>query len=363
MPSPIGSTRMSGIEPPPDTELDLRLLAYLVDRLDVPGLAYVEPPKRLTGGYDAAIFAFRLAGAAAPFDRPLVLRRYRLQGDATRARREAAVQNALADLDFPAPRVFVTETGPALGRPFLIMALVPGTALGAEFQGLVSGGLGGLVSRLAGLPAAGRELVRLWDEAQARLQAVPVAGFEAGLARAGFDPHDFTIESELRAMAAAVAELRLDGLRPALDWLERRPPAVGRRVVCHGDLQPLNVMAEAGRLTGVIDWSKPAIAHPAYDSGVALAILSTIPIRAPAPLRMLIRRFVTGLARAHAGSCPEASAAALAYFGVFNGMVQLLTVARTRAQGNWADGAYNSAGGVANLVRFIRRASGVAVGL
>jgi hypothetical protein len=45
-----------------------------------PGCAdatYEETPAEIVGGYDTSIFSFRLAGVAAPWDGPLILRLFR----------------------------------------------------------------------------------------------------------------------------------------------------------------------------------------------------------------------------------------------------------------------------------------------
>lgn len=98
------------------------LLEYLTHEFSEPDLAFDATPVRLTGGYDTAIYRFRLAANnAAPSD--LVLRLYPGANDVERARTESAVQNALASSDVPAPRVFFTRTDESvLGRPFIVMA-------------------------------------------------------------------------------------------------------------------------------------------------------------------------------------------------------------------------------------------------
>jgi hypothetical protein len=68
-------------------------------------------------------------------------------------------------------------------------------------------------------------------------------------------------------------------------------------VICHGDFQPLNILADHGRLTGVIDWAKATIADPAFDYGAVLAIFATVPIRVPAGLHRALRALMNNLAR------------------------------------------------------------------
>lgn len=46
-------------------------------------------------------------------------------------------------------------------------------------------------------------------------------------------------------------------------------------VFCHGDLLTTNVFLEDGALTGVLDWTRACIAHPAYDVAGTLARITT----------------------------------------------------------------------------------------
>ena len=85
----------------------------------------------MSGGYDATILRFGLRGAPNSFSGPLVLRLFQATADVQRAPREAAVQNALAELGYLAPRVLVAEVRTVpLGGPFLIMECMPGRTLG-----------------------------------------------------------------------------------------------------------------------------------------------------------------------------------------------------------------------------------------
>lgn len=136
-------------------------------------------------------------------------------------------------------------------------------------------------------------------------------------------------------------------------------------MICHGDFQPLNILADHGRLTGVIDWVKATIADPAFDYGAALAILATVPIRAPTGLHRALRALMNSLARTHSRRCrslPDGEAA-LRYYQIFNCVVQLVTVGRNRAEGRTAHGVYNSPGGVVNLINHVHLLTGLNVSL
>jgi hypothetical protein len=107
----------------------------------------------MSGGCDATILRFSLQSAPDPFSGPLVLRLFQATVDAQRAPHEAAVQNARAELDYPAPRVFIAEARiEPLGGPFLIMELMPGRTIGSELEGLSIRGLGRTLKILWQLP-------------------------------------------------------------------------------------------------------------------------------------------------------------------------------------------------------------------
>jgi aminoglycoside phosphotransferase (APT) family kinase protein len=348
-------------------DIVLSLLDYLRSVSACPGLAYAGAPARMSGGYDATMLSFALRGAPDPLSAPLVLRLFQATADRQRAPREAAVQNALADLSYPAPKVLLAEGRiEPLGGPFVIMERMPGRPLGSEFEGLSIKGLGQTLDILRQLPRIRRELLRLWDEAQSRLHSLPVSEFVDRVERAGFPGENFTFDSQLNGLRRSTEELGLNQLRPAIDWLSlNRPSQSQSAVICHGDFQPLNILADHGQLTGVLDWVKAAIAEPAFDYGAALAIFATVPIRVPAGLHGALRALMNNLAHTHSRRCqslPE-SGSRLRYYQVFNCVVQLITVGRNRAQGRTAHGVYNSPVGGANLVSHVHRLSGLKVSL
>jgi aminoglycoside phosphotransferase (APT) family kinase protein len=118
--------------------------------------------------------------------------------------------------------------------------------------------------------------------AQTRLHNLPVSDFVDRVERAGFPGENFTLDSQLIGLRTSAEELGLNQLRPAIDWLSsNRPSRPQTAVICHGDFQPLNILADRGHLTGVLDWVKATIAEPAFDYGAAIAIFATVPIRVP----------------------------------------------------------------------------------
>jgi hypothetical protein len=94
-------------------DLAAGLLDYLRARLDDRSLDFWEPLTPISGGFDTRIFAFRLRGTVPAFAGPLILRLLGPQHDSSRVLRERVIQNTLAGLGYPAPRVLLACPDPA----------------------------------------------------------------------------------------------------------------------------------------------------------------------------------------------------------------------------------------------------------
>jgi aminoglycoside phosphotransferase (APT) family kinase protein len=113
-----------------DAEIAKRLLHHLVHAFGCPDAVYLAAPVRIQGGFDAAIFGFTLDRVPPPLVGPLILRLGRAHADPERVKLETVVQNTLADMGFPAPRVMATESDPGvLGGPFMVMTRLSGQTL------------------------------------------------------------------------------------------------------------------------------------------------------------------------------------------------------------------------------------------
>jgi aminoglycoside phosphotransferase (APT) family kinase protein len=218
----------------------------------------------ISGGYDTEILGFRLQRAPAEWSRPLILRRLRPEHDPERALRERDIQNALAGLSFPAPRVLAASADPgALGGAFLIMERMPGRPM-LEVQKI------GVAAVLA--------------STQLRLHAL-----DAGpLLQTAL-----TFDGLLAQFGRRIASRSLHGLEKALDWLSaHRPAEATRPVICHGDFHPQNILMDHGVVTGVIDWPNALAADPAWDVATTRIILGLVPLELsmlPAVARVLVR--------------------------------------------------------------------------
>lgn len=294
----------------PGEPLGRALVAHLRAALAAPALELAEAPVALAGGFDTEIYAVRLRGAPRELAGPLVLRLLRPHHDPTRALREAATQNAVAALGFPAPRVLLAEAVPApLGAPFVLMECVPG-------RPLMASGLVGMGARLAAL--------------QLRLHALAASSVARALgAGAAF-------EGYLEAFGARLARAKADGLVPLLAWLRSHRPPAAAPVICHGDFHPQNVLVDHGRVTGVLDWPNALVAEPAFDVASTLNILSFVPATltaAPAALRWVARVAQPLLARRYLAAYRRARPiddARLAYYQVAAGLRALVRAAESR---------------------------------
>jgi aminoglycoside phosphotransferase (APT) family kinase protein len=265
----------------PDEEVGSRLLALLRSHTGEPSLTDARPPARMGAGFDTRIFAFELAAAPPGLGGSLVLRLERPAHAAGRVHRQVAVHEALHSAGHPVPRVVAWGADPAvLGAGFLVMERLPGRPL--------------LEARPVGMGA-------VLAAVQSRLHGVDAAPLRRALARmvgassGGGAPGDLTVGWYLAELRRRV-ERGLDGLGPALAWLEAHRPAVGSvgaagaEVICHGDLHPGNILVEGGRVTGVLDWPNTLLGPPELDVASTLTLLRLASLRgAPVAVRILAR--------------------------------------------------------------------------
>jgi len=250
------------------------LLAYLRQRVDAPALVFAEPPSPILGGFDTSIYAFALGNADGPYSGALIARVFRTPAEAERARYEAAIQNAVASLGYPAPEVLLVEPqSDILGAPFVIMRRMPGRAMLDSLLGLHMG-----------------SMATLLGQEHARLHALDAEAFRHLLGDA-VDPRRLaSIDNVHARYEEGVAAASLEGLRPALRWLrEHRPAPAALNAICHGDFHPLNVLVTGREVTGVVDWGWVAIAPPALDVGATVALLTHGPVDLPRPALPLVR--------------------------------------------------------------------------
>lgn len=297
-------------------DLGPRLLDYLRAALESPDVDFAEPLAPISGGFDTEIFAFRLNGAGPALSGPLVLRVLAPHHDPLRALRERAIQNAVTDLGFPAPRAPLASADPAvIGGAFLVMERRPGRPL--------------LAARRLGIAAT---LV----ETHLRLHALDPSSLLAALDRAVPGSSALvSLDGHLGQLEARVGR-NLVGLAAAMRWLRDHRPAPGALAICHGDFHPQNLLSDGRGITAVLDWPNALVADPAYDVAATRVILEQAPLEVlpvSRPVRWAIavarRLLVTLYLRGYRRRRPV-DASALAYFEALACMRGLVRVAEHR---------------------------------
>jgi len=253
-----------------------RLLSVLGARIDRSDLDFAEPPRRLSGGYSADLYGFRLANSPAGLEGPLVVR---LMNDDRAAARETIIQGTVAALGFPTPHVRLN--GPAadgLGRPFSVMDRLPGTHPVA-------------VSGPFSLWRAFQRVPLMLADTMAALHALETHAVLDRLAAAGWTRSELGAEAALREIERS---LPAGAGTSGLNWLrQHRPPAPVRPVVCHGDLHAFNLLSLKGRITAVLDWELATVAAGEFDVARTAVLLSLV----PGPMSAAARPFVQALGR------------------------------------------------------------------
>jgi aminoglycoside phosphotransferase (APT) family kinase protein len=212
------------------------------------------------------------------------------------------VQNAVAALGYPAPRVLVTgDMREALGGAFIVMERLPGRPLFDTLDPESS-----IVLRsLRSLPYLMRRLPVLLASLHVRLHALEQGRILAALREAG-TPDLPTVGVRLEELHHRIAAGRFAGLAPGLTWLvQQQPTSRGHDVLCHGDIWPGNVLGVGGRVTAVLDWSAPLVtlADPAYDVGNTLAGLEFGEGGYPRAVRAMARAVQRHIARRFHAAC------------------------------------------------------------
>jgi aminoglycoside phosphotransferase (APT) family kinase protein len=273
------------------SELDRALLAVIGERTGRRDLEFAQRPRPVTGGYSAEVLFFSLAAPPRGFGGELVLRRMDVS---PRARVEIAVQRAVSELGFPAPRVRAAGLGELLGRPYMVMDRVTGTTFGE---------MRGVRTRLRSM----RTTPQLLADAQARLHSLPVEPFTARLRERGVDPEALSTDSLLGELRAQIHSLGAAELAHALAWLDRTRPPERRAVLCHGDVHPNNLIVGDDGSWALIDWTNARLAEPEFDVAFTAELLELAPVDVPWALRPVVQ-----LALRHASRRFQASYAAVA---------------------------------------------------
>jgi aminoglycoside phosphotransferase (APT) family kinase protein len=251
------------------------VLAHLRRQFRLPELRLDAPILRLSGGFWAEMWTLTF-GASAGGGLPgrVVLR---LAPDADLAAWETTFQTAVAAQGYPTPAVRASDFTRAAGsRAWCVMDHAEGTPLLAGLSGLRA---------LAALPRLATALPDTLARAAADLHRLDPEAVETALSRA--TDRTIGVDGLLDHYLTRARDLEDTPLQRAVERLANTRPDPNRRVVCHGDLHPFNILATSDRMI-VLDWTAGQIAHPAYDLAFTHLLLANPPLDTPRPLRRVI---------------------------------------------------------------------------
>lgn len=364
---------MSGADPIGPQE---GLLRFLREHLGDFRLTYLEPPEHIAGGSGVRVFRFQLASGPEGFNRPLVVRMIHDAQVGDTASFESCVQNTLAELGYPVPRVLACCDDPAaLGVAFQVMPCVSGRAL--LTVGNNQGDPEGNASFLAQvIPDLHRLLLGDWPRQLARLHAklhrIPAAHLLRALEADGFDPRRISIVAALDRVAATIEAYGFDDLCPALEWLRANLPAAAEQpAVCHGDFFANQVFGGHG-VVNVLDWSDAIVGPAELDVGIVKCGIETAPVALWGPLDRIglgTQRWLAGRFLSAYRELRPVDPAALRFGEVFRTVQTLVSVfTRRRAMDHeigraagphpgrrtrWRWQEYDSSAGVERLVAYL----------
>ncbi len=167
---------------------------------------------------------------------------------------EGELFELLGGSGLPAPAALIVDRdGSELGSPGLLMSYLPGANTMTWEQMRERGGEGSAEDAFATI---------------VRMHELPLP--------AGWPQREEGETHPARELAGTrrLREDAGDGAPPelptAIDRLAAAPPApTGRPCVVHGDFRPANLMAAAGRVTGILDWEMASTGDPMCDFGVS----------------------------------------------------------------------------------------------
>ncbi len=137
--------------------------------------------------------------------------------------------------------IAVSRDTSLIGAPFMVVGEIGGYAQGRDMV------------RDPVLDEKGEQLVEALGRELAKIHSVRPPGQDLEfLIEPAQSPALVQVE-QMRSNLDTISEAR-PALEYAISWLERNAPETSQTVFCHGDFRTGNFMAEAGNLTGILDW-------------------------------------------------------------------------------------------------------------
>lgn len=260
-------------------DISERLTAFFTARLPAASTVRIEGLDTQQFGYSAEMLMLTvvIASDAGEERLDLVVRQRPVEPGLLEPydlQQQYDVLRALHDTDVVAPPVhWVDPTGAVLGRAFLVMGRVEGTAYEMDFPAEIEA-VDGRVRRMC------ESLV----EALAVVHAVDAEA--AGLTEVLGDGTDY-LEREIERWHDETLRVQR-GPMPALERLyselKATLPTPTRTALLHGDAKPGNFGFTDGEVTTVFDWELAAVGDPLADIGY-LEALWTPPVAVGLPSR------------------------------------------------------------------------------
>jgi len=231
------------------SDIKANLLTYLQSETEKRGITYAVQPTPITGGFDTSIYKFTLRGASPELSRPLVLRIFTRDPGMDRAPFESIIQNTLAGLGYPVPRVHLTSTnGEFFGGSFMIMEFLNGHPMVDEPEDTIP---------------------KMLAKAHLDLHAIDTIPILNNLRDNGIKSEHVSFDHRFNSVKNRIERDGHEWLQTALDWIvEHRPEEPDRLAVIHGDFHPLNILVADSKVRGVLDWSGFMIGDPALDVAI-----------------------------------------------------------------------------------------------
>ena len=221
-----------------DQQIAADFLSYLQsDSSDL--VAYEVEPTRLTGGFDARIYRYKLID-----HEPRVLRILRPEHDVEELLYLQVVHQILNQHGLKAPVIHrVCGDQSVLGGVFAEMDLVPGQPLIEQKSEVCTSILG---------------------ESMAAMHGLDVRPIVEAIRRSGV-PYERFLSPAIHQKGLDLAEQKIPWASDLIGWLRDRLPLNGENLaVIHGDYHGRNVMFDNGSVSGVLDWGF-CISDPAMD--------------------------------------------------------------------------------------------------
>ena len=291
-------------------------------------------PVRLAGGFWAEMWVLCLTHRGPQLPQQVVLR---LAPDSNASTRETVIQRGVAEQGYPTPAILASGDATAATRAWSVMTYAAGRPLLAGLSGL---------GALARLPRLARSLPRQLAVSMATLHSLDPAPIETALSTLADTDGSVAgtggVDGMLERFSAQAVRLESSSLITTVQHLVSTAPQESRRVICHGDLHPFNILDDNGTIT-VLDWTAALVADPAFDISYTAMLLANAPLQAPrivqpvinAAARAVARHFIREYRKA-TGTSPH-DAERLAWYTKLHATRIALEIAEWRSSGTVGD--------------------------